>query len=45
VQTAAPGWWQQALEGDLRLSGALLGQVGLPMPVLAPAQGFVLHLT
>jgi alpha-galactosidase len=45
VQVAVPGWFAQALDGDLRLSGALLGQVGLPMPVLAPAQGFLLHLT
>jgi alpha-galactosidase len=45
VQVAVPGWFAQALDGGLRLSGALLGQVGLPMPVLAPAQGFLLHLT
>lgn len=45
VQVSAPGWFAQALDGDLRLSGALLGRVGLPMPVLAPAQGFLLHLT
>jgi alpha-galactosidase len=45
VQHVAPGWWEQALAGDLHLDGALLSQVGLPMPVLAPAQGFLLHLT
>ena len=28
-----------------RLSGAVLAGVGLPLPVLAPAQGFLLHLT
>ena len=45
VQHVAPGWWEAALSGELRLDGALLSQVGLPMPVLAPAQGFLLHLT
>jgi alpha-galactosidase len=45
VQVAPPAWWEQALDGRLRLSGALLSQVGLPMPVLAPAQGLLLHLT
>jgi alpha-galactosidase len=45
VQHAGPQWWDLACAGGQRLSGALLGQVGLPMPVLAPAQGFLLHLT
>ncbi len=45
LQIAAPAWWGAALEEGLQASGALLGQVGLPMPVLAPAQGFLLHLT
>jgi alpha-galactosidase len=44
VQHAAPRWWEEALVG-LSVSGALLTEVGLPMPVLAPAQGFLLHLT
>jgi alpha-galactosidase len=44
VQHAAPRWWDEALAG-LTVSGALLTEVGLPMPVLAPAQGFLLHLT
>ncbi len=44
VQHAAPRWWDEALVG-LTVSGALLTEVGLPMPVLAPAQGFLLHLT
>jgi alpha-galactosidase len=45
VQHAAPAWWERALDGGLDLSGALLTDVGLPMPVLAPAQGLLLHLT
>ena len=45
MQHVAQGWWEAALSGELRLDGALLSQVGLPMPVLAPAQGFLLHLT
>ena len=44
VQHAAPRWWNEALAG-LSVSGAILTEVGLPMPVLAPAQGFLLHLT
>jgi alpha-galactosidase len=45
VQHVEPAWWGQALAGELTLSGAVLGEVGLPMPVLAPAQGFLLELT
>ncbi|SES41978.1 alpha-galactosidase [Pedococcus cremeus] len=45
VQTAPPVWWADALGDGLRLSGAVLGTVGLPLPVLAPAQGLLLHLT
>jgi alpha-galactosidase len=45
VQTAPPAWWEAATGEGLEVSGALLGGVGLPMPVLAPAQGFLLHLT
>ncbi len=45
VQVTAPGWWEQALGEGLAVSGAVLGEVGLPLPVLAPAQGFLLHLT
>ena len=45
VQTSSPRWWEAARDGGLTLSGALLEGVGLPMPVLAPAQGFLLHLT
>jgi alpha-galactosidase len=45
LQVRAPGWWEGASGEGIRLSGALLAEVGLPMPVLAPAQGFLLHLT
>jgi alpha-galactosidase len=45
VQRRGPQWWDDALTDGVRVSGALLGRVGLPMPVLAPAQGFLLHLT
>jgi alpha-galactosidase len=44
VQHGDPGWWSEALGGGLRVSGALLRDVGLPLPALAPAQGFLLHL-
>jgi alpha-galactosidase len=45
VQHAAPAWWEEALGDGIEVHGAVLGTVGLPMPVLAPAQGFLLHLT
>jgi alpha-galactosidase len=45
VQTSPPAWWADALREGARLSGAVLAGVGLPLPVLAPAQGFLLHLT
>ena len=45
IQHVAPAWWDEALGDGIRVSGALLGQVGLPLPVLGPAQGFLLHLT
>jgi alpha-galactosidase len=45
VQTLPPAWWADALREGVRLSGAVLAGVGLPLPVLAPAQGFLLHLT
>ena len=40
-QVAAPGW----LDDEPALTGAVLGRVGLPVPVLAPASAMVLHLT
>ncbi|MEO6790838.1 MAG: alpha-galactosidase, partial [Ornithinibacter sp.] len=45
VQSAAPAWWGAALGEGIVVSGAVLGTVGLALPVLAPAQGFLLHLT
>ncbi|WP_426562723.1 alpha-galactosidase [Angustibacter sp. McL0619] len=42
VQVAAPGWMTSG--AGLRLSGAVLGEVGLTMPVLAPGAALVLHL-
>lgn len=45
VQLRPPAWWDAACSDGFTASGALLTEVGLPMPVLAPAQGFLLHLT
>jgi alpha-galactosidase len=45
TQVRGPAWWDRALDEGLNVSGAALGQVGLALPVLAPAQGFLLHLT
>ncbi len=45
TQARGPGWWDEAVDAGIRVSGAALGQVGLALPVLAPAQGFLLHLT
>lgn len=45
VQRRSPAWFEQAHdESGIVLSGAFLGAKGLPLPVLAPAQGFLLHL-
>ncbi len=44
VQTAPPAWWEAAVGDGIVVSGAALGAVGLALPVLAPAQGFLLHL-
>jgi alpha-galactosidase len=44
VQSAPPAWWDEAVGDGLVVSGAALGRVGLALPVLAPAQGFLLHL-
>jgi alpha-galactosidase len=44
VQTAPPAWWDDAVGDGIVASGAALGRVGLALPVLAPAQGFLLHL-
>ena len=45
VQHVAPAWWDEALGDGIAVHGALLARVGLPLPVLGPAQGFLLHLT
>jgi alpha-galactosidase len=45
TQVRGPGWWEQGVGEGIRVSGAALGQVGLALPLLAPAQGFLLHLT
>jgi alpha-galactosidase len=45
VQHIAPAWWDEALRDGIAVHGALLAGVGLPLPVLGPAQGFLLHLT
>lgn len=45
VQQRQPGWFEAASDQGLVISGAVLGGVGLPVPVLAPAQGILLHLT
>ncbi|HEX3004654.1 MAG TPA: alpha-galactosidase [Angustibacter sp.] len=40
VEAAGPGWWADGVS----LPGAVLGAVGLTMPVLAPASALLLHL-
>lgn len=44
-QARGPSWWDLALEEGITVSGAALGHVGLALPVLSPAQGFLMHLT
>jgi alpha-galactosidase len=45
VQSSPPAWWDDAVGDGIVVSGAALGVVGLALPVLVPAQGFLLHLT
>ncbi len=45
VQNRGPAWFGTAQDEGIVVSGRVLGDVGLPLPVLAPAQGFLLHLT
>jgi alpha-galactosidase len=45
TQERGPGWWDAAVGEGIQASGAALGQVGLALPLLGPAQGFLLHLT
>ncbi len=44
TSVAPPAWWDAAVGDGIVVSGATLGTVGLALPVLAPAQGFLLHL-
>ena len=45
VQAAAPPWWEQALSTEgLVVPGSVLTSVGLPVPVLGPAQGYLLDV-
>jgi alpha-galactosidase len=44
VQTAMPPWFEAAVGDGVEVAGATLTSVGLPLPVLAPAQGLLLHL-
>jgi alpha-galactosidase len=41
-QAAAPPWYEA---GEATLGGRVLGEVGLPLPVLRPEQALLLHLT
>lgn len=38
----APAWWH---DGELTLSGAALGSVGVPLPILHPDEALVLRVT
>jgi alpha-galactosidase len=41
-----PAWWSVAESGGgFAVTGAILGRVGLQLPVLLPGQGFLLHTT
>ena len=45
VQTSPPAWWERALADDgLVVPGAVLTGVGLPVPVIGPAQGYLLDV-
>jgi alpha-galactosidase len=45
VQRHGPRWFDVARAGGVVVSGRVLGQVGLPLPVMGVEQGFLLHLT
>ncbi len=46
VQLAPPPWWDRALtEEGFVVPGSVLTGVGLPVPVIGPAQGYLLELT
>jgi len=45
VQAVAPAWWERALSADgLVVPGSVLTGVGLSVPILGPAQGYLLDL-
>jgi alpha-galactosidase len=45
VQERGPRWFDVAVDEGVLVSGRVLGEVGLPLPVLAVEHGFLLHLT
>jgi alpha-galactosidase len=45
VQTRGPEWVDQARGDGVEVSGRVLGEVGLALPVLAVGQALLLHLT
>jgi len=45
VQVADPAWLAAAREEGVVLPGAVLGATGLTLPILAPANALLLHLT
>ncbi len=45
VQRRGPRWFDEARSGGVVVSGRVLGEVGLPLPVLGVNQGILLHLT
>ncbi|KRE43845.1 alpha-galactosidase [Knoellia sp. Soil729] len=45
VQVAPPAWWDEAVAHGIQVSGVALAGVGLSLPILAPGQGFLIHLT
>ena len=45
VQNTPPGWWEPALvEDGVVVPGSVLTTVGLPVPIMGPAQGYLLDL-
>jgi alpha-galactosidase len=45
VQNTYPAWWDRALDPEgLVVPGAVLTGVGLPVPVVGPAQGYLLDV-
>ena len=45
VQSAPPAWWERALSVEgLVVPGSVLTGVGLPVPVIGPAQGYLLDV-